>query len=326
MIRSFVSEKGDIVTAKGLEFPLPKKGEVVCLLLEKPSEEEVSEVCKKFKFQQKHFLNYTKEARSLRYSMKPLMFVFIDYYMEDQKVIRANLLFAMKGSVLVVVTPQKSKYYSDLFDSLVLRLKEEKRKQNQLAYFLYHFLHEDARENYDVLDEMDNQIMAIEDTVKKPELKPSLIGEIVRLKRKCFVMSKNLWASAKLIFTIKRGLTPLTLDKEVLILMDDVYDTLIHQIDLLTVQREILTDMLEIYATILNNKLTVTSNELSSVMKKLTSLTVIIAVPTLIASFYGMNFKHMPELSSPYGYVITIVAMVLLSIGVYFYFHKLKWV
>lgn len=327
MIRGFATIEGKYINVDNLEFQTFKnKNDFACLFLEKPSENEVSKACKKFKFQQKQFLNYTKEARSLRYSMKPLVFVFIDYYVEDNMIKKIHVLFAMKKNVLMIVTPHKSKYYTELFNSLVLRLKEEKKVGDQLAHFLYYFLYEDARENYDVLDEMDSRIMRIEESVKQPEIRPKMINEIVKLKRNCFLMNKCLWASAKLIFTIKRGLTPLTLGKDLLTLMDDVYDTLIHQTDLLTIQREILTDLLEIYATVINNKLTVVSNELNSVMKKLTSLTVIIAVPTLIASFYGMNFKYMPELDLTYGYKIVIVIMIIVSAALYFYFHKKRWI
>lgn len=232
----------------------------------------------------------------------------------------------MKKNVLLVVTPQKSKFHRELFDSLVTRLEDERKKKNPLAYFLYYFLYEDARENYDVIDELENKVMFIEENIQKSSIRPKLIDEIVKLKRKCFKMSKHLWASAKLIFTIKRGLTPLTLDNELLILMDDVYDTFIHQIDLLTVQREILTDLLEIYATIINNNLASISNNLNLVVKKLTSLTIIIAIPTLIASFYGMNFRNMPELDIPHASIIFWSIALVSMVVPYYLFHKKGWI
>jgi magnesium transporter len=47
--------------------------------------------------------------------------------------------------------------------------------------------------------------------------------------------------------------------------------------------------------------------------------------PTLIASIYGMNFKHMPELDSVYGYPLALIAMVLAAIGPYFFFKWKRW-
>ncbi|MBI4448091.1 hypothetical protein HY643_03865 [Candidatus Woesearchaeota archaeon] len=325
MIRCFSSVGGKYETTKG-EVPfLPKgKNDFVCLFLEEPSQDEVNNVCSTFKFQQKHFSSYTKEVRSLRYTMRPLVFVFIDYYAEGDNIKKTHVLFAMKKNVLVVITPHKSKYYSELFNKLVSMLKTENIKQNHTAYFLYYFLEEDTRGNYEVLDLIEDKVMVLEESIKKDAQKKP-INDIVRLKRKCFSTAKCLWASAKVIFTIKKGLTPLTLDKELLTRMDDVYDTLVHQADMLTVQREILTDMLEIYATFVNNRLAEISNDLNSVMKKLTALTVLIMVPTFITGFYGMNFQYLPYLKTPFGPIIATLFMLAVTGVLYFYFHKKKW-
>jgi magnesium transporter len=47
--------------------------------------------------------------------------------------------------------------------------------------------------------------------------------------------------------------------------------------------------------------------------------------PTLIASIYGMNFKHMPELDWFYGYPVAIILMVLAAALPYFFFKWKKW-
>ena len=47
--------------------------------------------------------------------------------------------------------------------------------------------------------------------------------------------------------------------------------------------------------------------------------------PTLIASIYGMNFKHMPELNWEYGYLVAIFLMILAAILPYLYFKWRKW-
>jgi Mg2+ and Co2+ transporter CorA len=73
-------------------------------------------------------------------------------------------------------------------------------------------------------------------------------------------------------------------------LLDDIYDTFLHQIDLIETQKETVTDYLEIFTTMISNRLAATSNELNIVMKKMTALTIIIMIPTLIAGVYGTNF------------------------------------
>jgi magnesium transporter len=63
----------------------------------------------------------------------------------------------------------------------------------------------------------------------------------------------------------------------------------------------------------------------TEVTKKLAAWAAIIAIPTLIAGIYGMNFKNIPEYDFLYGYPLCIVAMVLLDVVLYFWFKKIKW-
>jgi magnesium transporter len=47
--------------------------------------------------------------------------------------------------------------------------------------------------------------------------------------------------------------------------------------------------------------------------------------PTLIASIYGMNFEHMPELKWFYGYPLALIAMVIAALGPYLFFKWKRW-
>ena len=47
--------------------------------------------------------------------------------------------------------------------------------------------------------------------------------------------------------------------------------------------------------------------------------------PTLIASIYGMNFRHMPELEWPWAYPLVLILMVLAAVLPYMYFKWKKW-
>jgi magnesium transporter len=69
----------------------------------------------------------------------------------------------------------------------------------------------------------------------------------------------------------------------------------------------------------------IVSNNLNSVMKVLTSVTIIIAVPTLIASIYGMNFQFMPELSWLAGYPVSLGLMVVSAVLPVIYFRRKGW-
>ena len=60
-------------------------------------------------------------------------------------------------------------------------------------------------------------------------------------------------------------------------------------------------------------------------MKKLTSWAAIILVPTLIAGIYGMNFRHMPELSWQFGYPLALGSMALGAGALYVIFKRRDW-
>lgn len=65
--------------------------------------------------------------------------------------------------------------------------------------------------------------------------------------------------------------------------------------------------------------------EQNRIIKIFTVATVAFMPPTLIASIYGMNFSHMPELSWDYGYIFAICLMVLSSVITLIYFKKRNW-
>jgi magnesium transporter len=63
----------------------------------------------------------------------------------------------------------------------------------------------------------------------------------------------------------------------------------------------------------------------SETMKRLAAYAALIAVPTLIAGIYGMNFTHMPELGWKYGYAGVIGLMVAIDAWLFVSLRKSKW-
>ncbi|MDQ3588167.1 MAG: magnesium/cobalt transporter CorA [Actinomycetota bacterium] len=60
-------------------------------------------------------------------------------------------------------------------------------------------------------------------------------------------------------------------------------------------------------------------------VRRISAIVAIIAVPTMIAGIYGMNFEHMPELKSPAGYPIVLAVMAGLCFTLYRYFRRAGW-
>jgi magnesium transporter len=60
-------------------------------------------------------------------------------------------------------------------------------------------------------------------------------------------------------------------------------------------------------------------------VKRISSWAAILFAPTLVASIYGMNFTHMPELTWPLGYPFAVLLMLLLGLGLYASFKRRGW-
>jgi magnesium transporter len=60
-------------------------------------------------------------------------------------------------------------------------------------------------------------------------------------------------------------------------------------------------------------------------VRKISAAVAILAVPTMIAGIYGMNFEHMPELGWTYGYPLALGVMVVLCALLFRYFRRAGW-
>jgi magnesium transporter len=89
-------------------------------------------------------------------------------------------------------------------------------------------------------------------------------------------------------------------------------------------------DSIETYSEILSDQLNIyqssVSNKLNDVMKVLTIFSVIFIPLTFIAGIYGTNFKYLPELEYRYAYPIFWASLILVALGMLFYFRRKKWI
>jgi magnesium transporter len=306
--------KNTITQGEGVNYEIPKNNDFAWVFMQSPIYSEVQKVCKDFSIDLKYFKTFSRENRSIRYSINPLIFVFIDYYLENNKVKTSRILFVLKENALIIVMQRKTIFHRDLFDQLVKEFEVSKKKN--LIRLMHQFLIDDVDENYEVIERVENIIAHLEKSVNSGNEKK--VHDIINYKRAIYRMSRRFWGSAKIVYLIKKGLTPLRVDMESMVLLDDVYNTYMHQIDILTSAKEMLSDILAAYEIRVQN-------DLNLVIKKLTAITVILMVPTLIASMYGMNFKHMPELDSPLGYPVTIILMLSSILVLAIFFHRKNW-
>ncbi len=87
-------------------------------------------------------------------------------------------------------------------------------------------------------------------------------------------------------------------------------------------------EMATVYTNILNGTMdafgSIISNNLNTILKRLTSITIILMVPTLIASIFGMNVK-LPYDSSPNAFFSIMIFSIFIAFLLYFIFRRVRW-
>ena len=98
----------------------------------------------------------------------------------------------------------------------------------------------------------------------------------------------------------------------------DVYDHAIQLIETVEVSRDMVQNMADLYLSVINNRM-------NEIMKVLTLIATIFIPLTFIASIYGMNFKHMPELEWPGAYFAVLGAMGAVGLTMLIQFKRRGW-
>jgi magnesium transporter len=98
----------------------------------------------------------------------------------------------------------------------------------------------------------------------------------------------------------------------------DVYDHLSRLNQSIDALREMVTTALSVNLSLI----TVHENETT---KRLAACAALVAIPTMIAGIYGMNFQYMPELKWAFGYPVAIGMMLGLDAYLFYRFRKSGW-
>jgi magnesium transporter len=143
------------------------------------------------------------------------------------------------------------------------------------------------------------------------------------VQRRSFELRKSLVVLRRLVLPMREVVNTLLrrdlglVDQAIGPYFQDVYDHVLRA----TEWTESLRDLV---STILETNLTIQGNRLNSVMKKVTSWAAIIAVPTAVTGFYGMNVPY-PGFNQHSGFATSMVLLVALSGGLYLLFKRLDW-
>ena len=100
-------------------------------------------------------------------------------------------------------------------------------------------------------------------------------------------------------------------------LLEDVVIELKQAYNTVNIYSDILTGTMDAFASII-------SNNVNAIMKRMTSLSITLMIPTLIASFYGMNVDIHLE-GFPHAFVFIVLLSAILSAVTFIWFRKIKW-
>jgi len=184
------------------------------------------------------------------------------------------------------------------------------------AMLLYNFLDDIVDDYFPATDSIQNQGELLEDAVFARKLES--VEGVLDLKRRMLEMRRRLAPIRDAVNTLlRRDIT--LIPTEIKPYFQDIYDHSLRLIEVIDLNRDIL-------AAVMDAQLNITSNRLNDVMRKLTVGATILMSMSLVAGIYGMNFKFMPELNWPYGYLFAWGLMATVAVVEYMIFRWRKYI
>ena len=178
---------------------------------------------------------------------------------------------------------------------------------------LYRVLDQQVDLWVDVLDVFDERLDALEERIFG-EQGQSVLDEIFGVRRSIMRLRRIATHQRETLMRLTRGEFP-QVGRETALYLRDVHDHLVRVTDLAELYRELIGGILEAY-------LSVVSNRLNDIMRVLTVFTSVFIPMTFVASVYGMNFQHMPEVTWLWGYPSALAAMALMGGAVLWLFRR----
>ncbi|HKE39027.1 MAG TPA: magnesium/cobalt transporter CorA [Casimicrobiaceae bacterium] len=185
------------------------------------------------------------------------------------------------------------------------------------AYVFYALMDKVVDRYFPVLDTLETELESIEEKIFVKNVARANIEALYALKRKLMTLKHAVDPLLEAVGKLYGGRVP-QICAGMGEYFRDVFDHLQRLHGTIEGIRDMQTTAIQVNLGMIN------LNE-TEVTKKLAGWAAIIAVPTLIAGVWGMNFKHMPELELDYGYPLAIAAMIGIDIALYVWFRKIRW-
>ena len=195
--------------------------------------------------------------------------------------------------------------------------REPELLRNGSGYVLYALMDAVVDRYFPVLDALETELESIEERIFGHGMARSNIEALYSLKQKLMQLKHAVDPLMEAVGKLTGGRVP-----QICTGMREYFRDVLDHLQRLHASIESIRDM---QTTAIQVNLGMINLNETEVTKKLAGWAAIIAVPTLIAGIYGMNFKNMPEYDFIYGYPIALGAMIGIDFLLYLWFKRIRW-
>ena len=246
---------------------------------------------------------------------------------EENGVLSNDQLSLFLGKNFVISIQEK---YEDMLEPVRERIRLGKGYVRKYGtdYLVYALMDVVLDNFFPVIESISDRLDVLQDALIDNPTR-DLLNKVLQTKRDLILLRRSIWSERDKINDILRSTFPLISDS-VKIFFRDSYDHCVHIIDLVESYKEVTASLMDVYMSSVSNKM-------NQVMKVLTIISTVFIPLTFIVGLYGMNFSYtdpvtgkilpwnMPELYSPYGYVTVVGIMIVIVIGLIYFFVKKGW-
>lgn len=274
--------------------------------LTNPTEEELNFIIEKLQIERDFLYAALDEEESARVDTeKDQILILVD----TPSVEKTDDHIIYETLPLGIILTEKNIITVCLKDSVVLDQFERNSVRtfstNKKFRFVYQILYRNAQRYLLYLRQIDKMTNQVEKKLHKSTKNKELI-QLLDLEKSLVYITTAVKANEVVLEKILKLdiIKKFPDDRE---LLDDVIIENKQAIEMASIYSGILSGMMDAFASII-------SNNLNIVMKIMTSITIIMSIPTMFASFYGMNVINIPFSQSAYGFYIVIAMSMITSL------------
>lgn len=183
-------------------------------------------------------------------------------------------------------------------------------------YLAYTILDTVTDHYFPVIETIGSRLNALDDLIEAA-VNHEQRAEIRALRGNLLLLRRFIWPQRDALAALMREHGDL-ISSATQTYLRDCYDHTVQILEITETYRELCADLRDFHLS----EISFRNNE---IMKTLTIIATLFMPLSFLAGFYGMNFQHMPELSSPNGYPAVIAIMVTVATGLLFWFYRKGW-